>query len=237
MTTTGSYSYNPAAANLTMVAFGRVGLRRAELTTQHMADAENEINLLQVEMSNRQPNLWRGQTYESALTAGVATTTLPEQVIAIAAAYISITTGNQTIDRIIWPLSTFEYAALPDKLQEGPPTSYWYDRQSTPQITFWPVPDVSATYTAKLRVFSQIQDATLVGGKTIDMPYRWLDAWVAGLAARLADLYPDPLIKTKGPGAIQDMWAKAERAWTIAATEDKERVPLYLQPQTQAYWN
>ncbi len=207
------------------------------LTSQHLADAENEINLVQVEMSNRQPNLWRGQTYESELVASEATTTLPEQVIAIAAAYISIDSGSQVIDRIVWPLSTFEYAAIPDKLQEGPPTSYWYDRQATPQITFWPVPDASATYTAKLRVFSQIQDAALAGGLTLDLPYRWLDAFVSALAARLADLYPEPLIKAKGPGAIQDLWTKAERAWTIAATEDQERVPLYLQPDTSRYFS
>ena len=228
MSTTGLYSYNPATSNLTLVAFGRIGIRRTAITAEHMADADNEMNLVQVELSNKQPNLWRGQTYESELEEGVATSTLPEQVIAIAAAYISITTGDQTIDRIIWPYSTFEYAAIPNKLQQGVPTSYWYDRQATPQITFWPVPDADDTYTAKLRVFSQIQDASLKAGYTLDLPYRWLDVFVANLAHRLSRIYaPDKEAMRK---------ADAQEAWVNAATEDQENVPLYIAPATDGYW-
>lgn len=190
---------------------------------------------MQVEFSNRQPNLWTDELYTQALTAGTATYTLPARMVAIQAAYLTIDSGTST-DQILWPLSTFEYAAMPNKTQESVPNSYWYNRQITPQITLWPVPDSSATYTLNLRILHQIQDASLVGGATLDLPFRWLDAWVSALAARLADLYPDPLIKAKGPGAIQDLWTKAERAWAIAATEDQERVPLYIQPQTQSYW-
>lgn len=169
--------------------------------------------------------------YTQALTAGTATYTLPARMIAIQAAYLSIDNGSVT-DTILWPLSTYEYSALPDKTASAVPNSYWYNRQITPQITLWPVPDTDAEYTLNLRILRQIQDASLSGGTTLDLPYRWLDAWVSALAARLADLYPDQLIKSKGPNAVQDLWAKAERAWTIAATEDQERVPLYLQPAT-----
>ncbi len=192
-----------------------------------------------MEFSNRQPNLWTDELYTQALTAGTATYTLPARMVAIQAAYLSTDDGGGSTDRLLWPLSTFEYAAIPDNTQEAPPNSYWYNRQITPQITLWPVPDDpdNTTYTLNLRILHQIQDASLVGGATLDLPFRWLDAWVSALAARLADLYPDALVKAKGPGSITEMWTKAERAWTIAATEDKEAVPLYLQPQTQAYWN
>lgn len=235
MASTGTYNFGPAASSLMLTAFNRCLIRRTEITAQHLADAENESNLVQVEFTNRQPNLWTDELYEQELESGTATYTLPARMVAIQAAYLSVDNGSVT-DRILWPLSTFEYAAIPDKTASAPPTSYWYNRQITPQITLWPVPDDDATYTLNLRILHQIQDASLASGTTLDLPYRWLDAWVSALAARLADLYPDALIKTKGQGAIAEMWAKAERAWTIAATEDQERVPLYIQPATQAYW-
>lgn len=236
MTSTGTYAFNPATSNLVQTAFGRCLIRRSALTPQHLADALNEANLVQVEFANRQPNLWSDELYTQTLTAATATYTLPARMVAIQAAYLTITSGSTSSDQILWALSTFEYAAMPNKTQQSVPNSYWYNRQITPQITLWPVPDANATYTLNLRILHQIQDASLQGGTTLDLPYRWLDAWVSALAARLADIYPDTLVKTKGQGAIQDMWMKAERAWKIAAKEDQERVQLFIQPSTNVYY-
>lgn len=203
-----------------------------------MDDATNEANLVNVEFTNRQPNLWTDELYTQALTASTATYTLPARMVAIQAAYLTVGTGSSSNDQILWPISTFDYAAIPQKTQESVPTSYWYNRQITPQITLWPVPNSDSTYTLNLRILHQVQDVVLQNGTTLDLPFRWLDAWVSALAARLGDIYPDALVKTKGPAAIDDLWKKAERAWTFAATEDQEHgVGLFIQPQTQAYWN
>ena len=211
-----------------LTAFGRIGIRRTEITAQHLADAENEANLVQVKLANKQPNLWTDELYEQTLTAGTATYTLSARLIAIQAAYLTTTSGDVSVDRIIWPYSTFEYAAIPDKTQDGPPTSYWYNRQITPQISLWPVPDDSATYALKLRVCRQIQDVSLVSGTTLDLPYRWLDVFVADLAHRLSRIYAQDKEMIRK--------ADADEAWATAATEDQERVPLYIQPQTASYW-
>lgn len=206
-----------------LTAFGRIGIRRTEITAQHLADAENEANLLQTVLANKQPNLWTDELYTQTLTAGTASYTLNARLIAIQAAYLTTTSGGVSTDRILWPLSTFEYAAIPDKTQESPPNSYWYQRLSTPVIYMWPVPDDSATYTLKLRVCRQIQDVSLVSGATLDLPYRWLDVYVADLSHRLSRIYaPDKEMMRK---------ADAAEAWANAATEDQERVPLYIQPQ------
>jgi hypothetical protein len=210
------------------VAFGRIGIRRTEITAQHMADADNEANLVQVKLANKQPNLWTDELYTQALTAGTATYTLNARLIAIQNAYITTTSGGVSTDRVIWPYSTFEHSSIPDKTQQGPPVSYWYNRQITPQISLWPVPDDAATYTLNLRVCRQIQDVSLVSGTTLDLPYRWLDVFVADLAHRLSRIYaPDKEMLRK---------ADADEAWAVAATEDQERVPLYIQPALQAYW-
>lgn len=227
MSTTGLYQFNPAASNLTLVAFGRIGIRRTEITAQHLADADVEANLIQVKISNLQPNLWRSELYTQALTASTATYTLPARMIAIQAAYISIDSGT-TYDRIIWPYSVFEYASIPNKEQEGPPTAYWYDRQITPQITLWPVPDDAADYTLKLRIISQPQDVSQANGLNVDMPYRWLDLYVSDLAYRMSRIYARDL--------EQQRKIDAAEAWANAATEDQERVPLMLNCNTGSYY-
>lgn len=228
MTSTGTYAWGPAASNLTLTAFDRIGIRRTELTAQHLATAENEANLVQVKLSNAQPNLWTDELYTQALSESTATYTLNARLIAIQAAYLTTTVDGTSSDRIIWPLSTFEYASMPDKTQEGSPTSYWYNRQITPEISMWPVPDGNATYTLKLRVCRQIQDVSFVGGATLDLPYRWLDVYVAELAYRLSRSYaPDKEVLRK---------ADALDAWNNAATEDQERVPLFFNAAIGSYF-
>ena len=238
MTASGTYAFSPSIADLTLNAFGRIGLRRTELTQQHLADAATESNFVQVEMSNRQPNLWKSQLYQVSLTQGVATYTLPAAVVAPMAVYMTVTpTGSSSpYDRILNPISTYEYAALPNKTVQNPPTTFWYNRQIIPQITLWQVPDGNATYVLNLQILYQGQDATLPNGVTPDLPYRWLDAFTAMLAARLGEIYPTELVKSKGPSAVADMWAKAERAWGIAAKEDIEYVPTYIIPGIGGYY-
>jgi hypothetical protein len=229
MTSTSTYNFNPAASNLMLTAFGRCGIRRSALTPEHFADAYNEANLIQVMLSSRQPNLWTDELYEVELEEGVDTYVLPARMIAIQAAYITLDDGSGSpTDRIIWPYSVFEWSAIPNKEQQGPSSAYWYNRQITPEIKLWPVPDQDGVYTLKLRICRQIQDVSLKGSKTLDLPYRWLDVWVAEMAYRMARIYaPDREDKRK---------TEAAEAWANAATEDQEQVPLYLAPSMSGYW-
>lgn len=195
-----------------------------------MADADVESNLVMVELSNRVPNLWLDELYTQALTASTATYTLVARLVAFQAAYITTTSGGVSVDRLIFPFSTWEYSAIPNKTQEGPPTSFWLNMQTTPEITFWPVPDGNATYTFKARQLRQVQDVSLSNGLNVDMPYRWLDVYVANLAHRLSRIY--------ARDQEQQRRADAQEAWVIAATTDKEQVPTYLVPTgISSYWN
>lgn len=228
MSTSGTYTYNPAASNLVLQAFSRIGIRRPEITSQHMEDASQESNLVQVKFGNLQPNLWTDELYQVALTQGTITYTLPSRLIAIQAAYITTTSGGVAQDRIVWPISTFEYASLPNKTQQAPPTSYWLNMQITPQISMWPVPDQDDVYTLNLRFVRQMQDATIPNGTLVDVPYRWLDVFVAELSYRLARIYK--------PEVEAMRKADAAEAWVNAATEDQEQVPIYIQPDFSGYY-
>lgn len=228
MASTGTTSYGPAASSLTLTALARIGIRGAEVTAQHMADAEQEANLVQVKLANLQPNLWTSTLTSTSLVAGTATYTLSAATIAIQACYLTTTSGGVSTDRILWPYSAFEYSSLPDKTVQGPPTAYFYNRLATPEISLWPVPDSAATYTLKLRTVNQIEDVSIKSGTTLDMPYRWLDAFVADLAYRLARIYaPDKEVLRK---------ADAQEAWANAAFEDQERTPIYLSISSGSYY-
>lgn len=228
MATTTTYNFFPSTGEIVLMAYGRLQIRRTEMTQQHLADAFNEANFLQVEFSNRQPNLFISNIEEIPLIPGQATYTLDPTVICFMAVFLrTYDSASTPIDRIMSPLSTYEYAALPNKTVQAPPNQYWFNRQITPEITLWPVPDDSQTYTLELRYLKQIQDASLVNGTVPQIPYRWIDAFVAGLAARLAQIY--------APDKAPMLDAKAERAWQIAAKEDTEDVPLYIQPGLQGY--
>lgn len=205
------------------MAFSRIAVRRTEITAQHLADAETEFNLLQVQLSNNQPNLWRSEVYTISLTAGTATYNLPARMVAIQDLYLSVTSGGVTTDRVLWPLSYLEYDGQSNKTQQAPPTSYLVNKLVSPTITFWQTPDDSATYTANVRLLSQPQDVSLPSGVTLDMPYRYLDVAVAGLAHRLSRIYaPDKEALRK-----QDY----QEAWQAAAnTDTQDSVNIYIQP-------
>lgn len=221
MASTGTYNFNEAASGLMLTAFGRIGIRRTAVQAEHLQDAFIEANLLQAEFSNRQPNLFQDELYTVSLTAGTATYTLPARMTNIQVPYLTTTdSSGNSFDRVLFPYSTYEYGAIPDKTQQAPPTAYWYNRSNPPQIVLWPVPDDNATYSLNLRILHQFEDVNFSGGTTVAAPYRWLDAWTSGLAARLALIY--------NPAIVGMMDAKAERAWTIAATQDAEDVPLYI---------
>lgn len=228
MASTATYNFNPAISDLTLSAFARIGIRRTELTAQHMADAAQESNLIQVELSARLPNLFAKEDYTQALTESTATYTLPSRFLAFQAAWITTTVDDVSTDRLIFPYSAYEYAAIADKTQEGSPTAYYLSTVVPPQITLWPVPDGNATYSLKGYVLRQFQDASLASGYTLDVPYRALDVWVAKLAHRLSRMYaPDKEVLRK---------ADADEAWAVFATLDQEKVPIYINAAIGSYF-
>lgn len=229
MTSSGTYAFSPANADVTLNAFGRIQIRRPSITTDHLQDAYTEANLLMTEWTNKQPNLWTSELQSYPLTQGVATYALPARTIMVIANYIDTGTGQNTTSRLIGPISTYEYASMPNKEMQALPTSFWLDRQITPSVVLWPVPDGGGPYTMKLRVVRQIQDVGLTSGQTPDLPNRWLDAFTAGLSHRLARIYaPDQEAKRK---------ADAMESWQTAATQDTENVNTYLIPGISGYYN
>lgn len=198
------------------------------LTAEHMQDAYNQSNYAMVKLSNLQPNLWKSELIEQELTQGTATYALPARVVMILLAYIQTGSGTSAVDRVLGPLSTVEYAALTNKSMQAPPSSFWFNRKITPEITLWQVPDADDTYTLFMRCVSQIQDVSIKSGTTLDIPYRWLDAFTADLAYRLSRIH--------APQLEQQRKMDANDAWEIAARQDTENVPLMIIPGLSGYF-
>ena len=131
MPTSNTFSFNPAIGTLTLNAFARCGVRRTELTPQHMSDAFLEANFLQGDWAADGIIWWTVERVDQPLTAGAPTYGLPTNTITILDLYITANGQN----RLIMPFSRTDYASLAEPLQQGFPTSFWFDRALIPTVT------------------------------------------------------------------------------------------------------
>lgn len=228
MTTSGTYSFNPSLGEVVLNAYARCGIRRTSLAQEHLADAAFEANLMFSDWSNKGVNLWEVDRVSVPLVQGTTTYTVDAKTVMILDAVITTGSGQSQFDRVIMPISRTEYSQTPNKNLQAPPTVFWFDRLINPTITLWPVPDQSSYYTLNYYRVTQIQDAELSNGQTLDIPYRWMDAMCAGLAARVAAIY--------APDRLALLEAKAAQAYQTAATQDTENVPLYIMPGLSGYY-
>ena len=240
MSTTGTYSFNPAIADLVLDAFDRLQIRPAAITQDHMASALRSTNLLQVRWSNRGINLWAVDEQTILVNTGqyiypITTTTAnitDNGTVAVLETWYRQNAGlPDQYDTFLQPISRTDWAQLAIKNQPvAIPTSYWFDRLSpTPIIYLWGTP----TFTSgpvELHFFRmrQLQDSSIQNNVTPDIPYRFEEAWVADLAVMLA-------IKWK-PEIAKDLVAYAKEVWAEAIGEDRERVVLNLAPQISCYY-
>lgn len=225
--TSGTYDFLPSTGEIGLTAFGRVGIKRTAITASHMAELRNAANFLLSEWSNQTPNLWEVGLISTPLVAGTATYNVTAQTVMILDMYISYGTPNT--DRLIFPISRSEYAAYPNKTTQSIPTVFWFNRLISPTITLWPVPDSAATYTMNYYSVRQTQDANLGSAETPEIPYRLLEAFTAGLAWKLSEIYNQAL--------EEKMFSRYQRAWGIAASQDTENVPFYLTPGIGGYFD
>jgi hypothetical protein len=226
MATSGTAVWNPDITEIAEEAFERCG---AELRSGYdLRTTRRSLNLLFADWANRGINLWTLDQGSIALVAGTATYALPADTVDLLDHVIRTGAGNAatqadlTITRIAEPV----YASIPNKLQEARPIQVWVQRLNTPQIVLWPVPDDVQTYTFVYWRLRRIQDAG-TGATTVDMPFRFLPAMVAGLAYYLS---------MKIPGALERMMAlkqQYDEAWLSASDEDREKASVRFVPRRQ----
>lgn len=227
----GTYAFQPPIGEFIAYAYGMIGVRRTAILQQHMMDARMGLNLMFSEWANRGVNLWEIKQSSTALVQGVATYNAPNNCSMIlddATIQTNPGTTNQN-DRVITQVSREEWSAQPNKLLQGPPTIFWYNRLTpAAALTLWPVPDGNGPYLLNYYYVSQMQDAAAPSGQTADVPYLWYRAMASGLAAELCPLY--------APARETVRRADAERSFQIAAEWNTENVSVMLAPQLAGYY-
>jgi hypothetical protein len=103
------------------------------------------------------------------------------------------------------------------------PSQFYFNRQIQPVITLWQTPQNSTDQLVYYYV-RRLQDAdTMVN--TTDMPFRFYPCMVAGLSYYIA--------MKRAPDRMQILKAVYEEEFMRAADEDRDRVSLFLQPDSR----
>jgi hypothetical protein len=229
MATSGTYAFNPGLGEITLYAYNLIGVRNTAVLQEHMEAARMATNMMLARWANQGVNLWKVDLVTTPLVTGQATYSVDAKTVVILDAYVQNDDSGANIDRIILPISRTEYASYPNKEQQGYPTVFWFDRLLSPTVTLWPVPNTdNGPQSLKYYRVTQIQDAGLQNGQTVDIPYLWLEAFAYGLALRLAQIWRPEFVMTMKPFA--------DESYQIAADQNVETAQQYISPMISGYF-
>lgn len=241
MTTSGAASFNLDLNNIIEEAFERCG---QEIRTGYeWRTARRSLNLLTVEWANRGINLWTIEQGSLALNQDQITYELPIDTIDLLEHVIRTGTGQNQADLTITRISVSTYATIPNKNATGRPIQVWVDRQSGatyppggrpagtntstgvdhPQIYVWPAPDQSDYYTFVYWRMRRIQDAGENGIVTQDIPFRFLNCMIAGLAYYLS--------MKIAPDRMEALKLQYDEQWKYASEEDRDKSAVRFVPR------
>jgi len=122
-------------------------------------------------------------------------------------------------------LSRSEFLNIPTKTQTGRPNQFFLDRQITPVLKIWPVPD-NSTDILKFNRLTRIEDADAFTN-TVDVPFRFYPCLAAGLAYYLS--------MKKNPQMMTMLKAIYEEEMIRAMEEDRDRASFKISPPTYKY--
>jgi hypothetical protein len=227
MKTSGTYGFAPSMGEAVLYAYGLCGVRRTAITQQHMEDARMATNMMMGRWSADGVNLWQVDLISVLLIKGQATYPVPPNTIVMLDMYYTISNGTQSIDRIVTPVSRTEYASYPNKQQQGSPTVAWFDRLLSPTVTLWLVPNGQQASFSYYRL-RQTQDSVFANGTSVEIPAYFLEAYVFGLATRLAAIW--------APERAVGLKAMADESWGIASRQNIETQNTYISPMTGGYY-
>jgi hypothetical protein len=126
-------------------------------------------------------------------------------------------------------LNRDDYWNLPNKqFPSNRSLQYWFDRTIEPSMYLWPVPN-NDFQMFQLLVEKQMED---VGSLTneIYVPDRWISSVQASLSHRLSMQIPGVDL-----GRIQYLEGQAEKLFMQANNEERDKSPIYFQPNFSYY--
>lgn len=218
MATSGSKTFELDVSDYIEEAFERCGVEAR--TGYDLRTARRSLNLMLADWANRGLNQWTINNSTTAVVAGTSNYTLAADTIDVLSPVVLRTgTGSAQSDIELTRISRGEYVNIPNKNTVGRPVQYFVDRQISPVIKLWPVPDT--TYTLVYDRLVRMDDAGAYSN-TLQLPFRFYPCLAAGLAYYLA--------LKRAPERVQLLKAVYEEEFDRAASEDRDRASLIIAP-------
>jgi hypothetical protein len=219
MTTSGSKDFELDVAEYIEEAFERCGL---EVRTGYdLKTAKRSMNLMLAEWANRGLNQWTIKQRTVTLTQGDGDYDLGTDVIDILSVVVRRSNTDYALDRI----SRDSFLSIPNKTTQGRPSQFFLDRQVTPNLKVWPVPE-NDTDVIYYDALTRMDDAD-AQTNTLDMPFRFYPCLAAGLAYYIA--------MKRAPQRIQLLKAVYEEEFERAMAEDRDRASFNVVPQYEYF--
>jgi len=219
MAVSSSVDFELDVAEYIEEAFERCGLEAR--TGYDLKTAKRSMNILFADWANRGINQWTIAQRSFTVTDNDGQYDLSADVIDILSLVIQRDSTDYSLDRI----SRDAYLNIPTKTTQSRPTQYFLDRQITPNLKLWPLPENSTDvifYDALIR----LDDADSFVD-TIQVPFRFYPALAAGLAYYIA-------VK-KAPDRIPLLKPMYEEELGRAMEEDRDRSSFQVAPQLRGY--
>ena len=219
MTTSGSKDFELDVAEYIEEAFERCGL---EVRTGYdLKTAKRSMNLMLAEWANRGLNQWTIKQRTVTLTQGDGDYDLGTDVIDILSVVVRRSNTDYALDRI----SRDSFLSIPNKTTQGRPSQFFLDRQVTPNLKVWPVPE-NSTDVIYYDALTRMDDAD-AQTNTLDMPFRFYPCLAAGLAYYIS--------MKRAPQRIQLLKAVYEEEFERAMAEDRDRASFNVVPQYEYF--
>lgn len=223
MATSGTTDFAPTLEEIVEEAFERAG--REARTGYDFRTARRSLNFMLSDWANRGFNLWTLEERTETLVADTASYELDTDVVDIVEQVLRTTVSGVDTDRHLTRMHVNTYARLTDKDMSGVPLQMYVARTiGAPTVTLWPVPDDAATYTLVYWVLRRMEDAGNAGTSQ-DIPFRYYEPLVAGLAYNIAMKIPEGAAKV---GMLKGAY---EEAWQRASDEDRDRSKVFVRPR------
>ena len=185
-------------------------------TGYDLKTAKRSLNLMLAEWANRGLNSWTIAQRSQALTESDGEYNLGTDVIDI----LSLVLRRDGTDYSLERLSRTGYLTIPTKTTTGRPSQFFLDRQLTPNLKVWPIPE-NSTDVIYYDALTRMDDADTFTN-TMDVPFRLYPCLAAGLAYYIA--------MKRAPQRIQILKAVYDEELQRAFEEDRDRASFNVEP-------
>ena len=214
MAVSGSTDFELDVSEYIEEAFERCGV---EVRTGYdLKTARRSLNLLLAEWANRGLNQWTIKQRNFTVTQADGTYSLGTDIIDILSVVVKRDGTDYSLDR----MSRDGFISIPNKTTQSRVNQFFLDRQTTPVLNLWPLPD-NSTDVVYYNALTRMDDADTYTN-TLAMPFRFYPCLAAGLAYYIA--------MKRAPDRVQMLKALYEEEFERAATEDRDRASFNVAP-------